>query len=65
MIRASIGPKAIAHNSDFGGERFPDAIKWLWRKEKHEPILDTKGGPQGRFDNPQVARARRELAGSC
>ena len=39
--------EGYAHNSDFGGERFPDAIKWLWRKEKHEPTLDTKGDLKG------------------
>ncbi len=35
--------EGYAHNSDFGGERFPEAMKWLWRKDKHEPALDTKG----------------------
>ncbi|MEO8495479.1 MAG: alpha/beta hydrolase-fold protein [Planctomycetota bacterium] len=32
-----------AHNADFGGSRFPDAMKWLWRKEAHTPVLDTSG----------------------
>jgi enterochelin esterase-like enzyme/sugar lactone lactonase YvrE len=32
-----------AHNADFGGSRFPDAMKWLWRKEKHTPAFDTRG----------------------
>ncbi len=39
--------EGYAHNSDFGGERFPEAMKWLWRKEKFEPVLDTKGDLRG------------------
>ncbi len=39
--------EGYAHNSDFGGERFPEAMKWLWRKEKFEPTLDTKGDLKG------------------
>ena len=35
--------EGYAHNADFGGSKFPDAMKWLWRKEKHTPVLDTKG----------------------
>ena len=35
--------EGYAHNSDFGGSKFPDAMKWLWRKDKHTPVLDTKG----------------------
>lgn len=35
--------EGYAHNSDFGGLKFPDAMKWLWRKEKFTPILDTRG----------------------
>lgn len=35
--------EGYAHNSDFGGANFPDAMKWLWRKEKPTPVLDTKG----------------------
>lgn len=35
--------EGYAHNADFGGAKFPKAMKWLWRKEKHSPILDTKG----------------------
>ena len=35
--------EGYAHNNDFGGERFPDAMKWLWRKETHKPVLDTRG----------------------
>ena len=35
--------EGYAHNSDFGSLNFPDAMKWLWRKEAHTPVLDTSG----------------------
>jgi enterochelin esterase-like enzyme/sugar lactone lactonase YvrE len=35
--------EGYAHNADFGGSKFPEAMKWLWRKEKQTPVLDTKG----------------------
>lgn len=35
--------EGYAHNADFGGAKFPDAMKWLWRKETHQPVLDTRG----------------------
>ena len=35
--------EGYAHNADFGSSRFPDAMKWLWRKEANQPKLDTKG----------------------
>lgn len=35
--------EGYAHNADFGGALFPDAMKWLWRKEVHTPVLDTRG----------------------
>jgi enterochelin esterase family protein len=35
--------EGYAHNADFGGSKFPDAMKWLWRKEKHSPTFDTRG----------------------
>ncbi len=35
--------EGYAHNADFGGARFPDAMKWLWRKEPHTPVYDTRG----------------------
>jgi enterochelin esterase family protein len=35
--------EGYAHNADFGGARFPDAMRWLWRKEQHQPVLDTRG----------------------
>jgi enterochelin esterase family protein len=35
------------HNADYGGLQLPEALKWLWRKEKHEVALDTKGDLRG------------------
>jgi enterochelin esterase family protein len=35
--------EGYAHNADFGGARFPDAMRWLWRKEQHQPVYDTRG----------------------
>ena len=35
--------EGYAHNADFGGSKFPEAMKWLWRKEKHTPAFDTSG----------------------
>ena len=35
--------EGYAHNADFGSSKFPDAMKWLWRKEAHTPEIDTKG----------------------
>ncbi|QDU97121.1 alpha/beta hydrolase-fold protein [Lignipirellula cremea] len=35
--------EGYAHNADFGGGRFPEAMKWLWRKETPTPTLDTRG----------------------
>jgi enterochelin esterase-like enzyme/sugar lactone lactonase YvrE len=34
--------EGYAHNADFGSSRFPDAMKWLWRKEPHTPMINTK-----------------------
>ncbi|MGN6134163.1 MAG: alpha/beta hydrolase-fold protein [Aureliella sp.] len=39
--------EGYGHNSDFGGARFPEALKWLWRKEQHQAVLDTKGDLKG------------------
>ncbi len=40
--------EGFAHNSDHGGALFPDAVKWLWRKEQHQPVaFDTKGDLKG------------------
>ncbi|MEZ5945136.1 MAG: alpha/beta hydrolase-fold protein [Planctomycetaceae bacterium] len=35
--------EGYAHNSDFGSSKFPDAMKWLWRKEAHTPQYNTSG----------------------
>lgn len=35
--------EGYAHNADFGSSKFPEALKWLWRKEVHQPQIDTKG----------------------
>ncbi len=35
--------EGYAHNADFGGSRFPDAMKWLWRKKAYTPVIDTRG----------------------
>jgi enterochelin esterase family protein len=35
--------EGYAHNADFGSSKFPEAMKWLWRKEAHQPKIDTKG----------------------
>lgn len=35
--------EGYAHNADFGGGLFPIAMKWLWRKETHTPVFDTRG----------------------
>ncbi|MFY8073694.1 MAG: SMP-30/gluconolactonase/LRE family protein, partial [Pirellula sp.] len=32
-----------AHNDDYGSSLFPEAMKWLWRKDKHTPVYDTRG----------------------
>ncbi len=39
--------EGFAHSSDHGGALFPDAVKWLWRKEAHQFIADTKGPLKG------------------
>lgn len=35
--------EGYAHNADFGGSKFPEAMKWLWRKESHTPTYNTSG----------------------
>ncbi|WP_419189097.1 alpha/beta hydrolase-fold protein [Stieleria marina] len=35
--------EGYAHNADFGSSKFPDAMKWLWRKETPTPVIDTSG----------------------
>lgn len=35
--------EGYGHNSNHGGSIFPDALRWLWRQEKHVPVINTKG----------------------
>ncbi|HUR57227.1 MAG TPA: SMP-30/gluconolactonase/LRE family protein [Opitutaceae bacterium] len=35
--------EGYGHNSLHGGAIFPDAMRWLWRKEKPVPVINTKG----------------------
>ena len=39
--------EGYGHNPEFGGARFPDAMKWLWRKELHQPQIDTSDDLRG------------------
>jgi enterochelin esterase family protein len=39
--------EGYGHNSDHGGALFPEALKWLWRKEIHQAVVDTKGDLKG------------------
>ncbi len=39
--------EGYGHNADHAGSHFPEALKWLWRKEKHQAALDTKGDLKG------------------
>lgn len=34
--------EGFSHSADHGGSIFPDAVKWLWRKETPKPVADTK-----------------------
>jgi len=35
--------EGYGHNGNHGGSIFPDALRWLWRKEKSGPAINTKG----------------------
>jgi enterochelin esterase family protein len=39
--------EGYGHNADHGGKLFPEALKWLWRKESHQVTLDTRGDLKG------------------
>jgi sugar lactone lactonase YvrE/enterochelin esterase-like enzyme len=39
--------EGYAHSSDHGGALFPDALKWLWRREQHQFVADLKGELKG------------------
>src|SRR5688500_13941322 len=41
-VRFDFAP-GYGHNSNHGGSIFPDALRWLWRKEKPVPVVNTKG----------------------
>ena len=33
--------EGYSHGPDYATTRFSDAMKWLWRAEKHQPVIDT------------------------
>ncbi len=35
--------EGYGHNGNHGGTIFPDAMRWLWRKEKPVAVINTKG----------------------
>ena len=35
------------HNADFGGKHFPDAMRWLWRNDRPERVLNTEDDLKG------------------
>jgi enterochelin esterase family protein len=39
--------EGYGHNADYASGRFPDALRWLWRKEPYQPVIDTKGDLRG------------------
>ncbi|TWT74204.1 Gluconolactonase precursor [Allorhodopirellula solitaria] len=39
--------EGYAHNADYGSARFPDAMRWLWREQTHEPPIDTSDDLRG------------------
>lgn len=39
--------EGYGHNAQHGGSIFPDALRWLWRNEKHVAAIDTKGDLAG------------------
>ena len=39
--------EGYSHSSDHGGAIFPEAVKWLWRKDDHKFVQDTKGDLKG------------------
>ncbi|MEM8736425.1 MAG: alpha/beta hydrolase-fold protein, partial [Planctomycetota bacterium] len=34
--------EGYGHNPDFGSQQFPDAMRWLWRNDKHTPDINTE-----------------------
>ncbi len=39
--------EGYGHDSRHGGGLFPEALTWLWRKETHQPSLNTAGDLKG------------------
>lgn len=39
--------EGFAHDSVHAARIFPDAMRWLWRSEPHEPVIDTAGDLKG------------------
>jgi enterochelin esterase-like enzyme/sugar lactone lactonase YvrE len=39
--------EGFAHDSVHAAQIFPDAMRWLWRREPHEPVIDTRGDLKG------------------
>jgi len=39
--------EGFAHDSVHAGQLFPDAMRWLWRDERHLPQTDTRGDLKG------------------
>ena len=50
--------EGYAHNADYGGSRFPEAMKWLWRSEKHQPGARHPRRSQGRHDTAAPVDSR-------
>ncbi|WP_153555632.1 alpha/beta hydrolase-fold protein [Roseimaritima sediminicola] len=39
--------EGYSHSADFAGERFPEAMRWLWRSESHRRVIDTSDDLKG------------------
>jgi enterochelin esterase family protein len=39
--------EGFGHSGDHAGAIFPDAVRWLWRKEKASPAVNTQGDLKG------------------
>lgn len=39
--------EGYAHNADYGSRNFPDAMRWLWREDVHQPKIDTSDDLRG------------------
>ena len=39
--------EGYSHGADFGGPRFADAMRWLWREESHPTKIDTSDDLRG------------------